>query len=187
MQFKIDYSNDKYFGDVLDTEDAGLDYHCDDEDMAMRLFSFIVEHVLEEATYHDREVPFSTIAVEEVYGSRDHGDSVEVGAGTLMDVCHRLVWLHSLEEHEIDMALALIENQGWDWFDFDNRYWADSVHYQADEDDYEDISKHELEILGKELDSDMEEFFDYDAHGQRVAEDDYDTVTFNGTMYLMSK
>lgn len=187
MRFKIDYSNDKYFGDILDTEDAGLDYHCDDEDMAMRLFSFIVDHVLEGAAYLGREAPFSTITVEEVYGSRNHGDSVDVSTGPLMDTCRRLVWLHSLEEHEIDMALALIENQGWDWFDFDNRHWAEAVSYQTDEDDYTSVSKRELEILDKELDSDMEEFFDYDAHGRRVAEDDYETVTFNGTMYLMGK
>lgn len=187
MEFKIDFSTTRYHGDVLDTESSDIDEFTDDEDKALALFSYIVLHVLDVARDYGDNAPFDTITVEEVFGERGStGDGV-TPEGNLMEICRKLVWFHELEEYDLDKALACIEDQGWGYFDFDNKYWSECIRYQVDDKDYEEVSKQELECLGQEIDPDLADFFDHDAHGRHVAESDYETVTINGAMYLMDK
>jgi hypothetical protein len=185
MRFKVDYTRDKYFGDILDTDDVDLDEFEGDEDKAMALFSYIVMHTLEVAEARNLENPFDYITVEEIYGSDDSGDSVEP-VGNLMEVCRKLVIMCAIEYDEIDRFLACVSNQGWEWFDFDNRHWADDVRYEVDEGDYESVAKEYMDDMGEGLEDRYAKHFDYDAYGQELVRDEYEEIVFNGTMYVMT-
>lgn len=194
MQFKVSYGKSMWANVILDSDRSDIDDVEDNEDRAIALASYIVRECMDQAEGW-AHFTMDDVLVECVYGERTNGDSVDVplpdGHGTfavLVEQCETLVKLHDLVEkvHDVDHLMAVIEHEGWEWFDFDSRDWADRIHIIVDEGDYEQFAKEEMDICDDSIPNHLEDFFDYQSYGEHLAiRSDYTEQVFNGRSYMM--
>lgn len=195
MLVKVNYGSKSWDFVTIDMDHSGVDEVEDADDAPMALLSYILRECMEDA---EGRVYFTLndVLIECVYGERSNGDSVIIEPesmdsefDSLLATCEKLVKLRELTDsiHDVDSLLAVIDWEEWDSFDFDNVHWMDRIHMQVGAGDYEAVAKEQMSLCDDVISDHLTEFFDYSGYGKQLIEDEYESVDFNGTMYVLHR
>lgn len=174
-RLKIDLSDVWMHGDVID-----------EDTMHSVLVNVIAVWALENGNSFDDIVP---LTVDDEYGneleiSQENADK----HNWIREVVQLYVWMDSSHHHVPDGALlGYIDNEGWEWFNFDSGLqWAEDEYDSQFDGDYEFFAKEQMERCGESIPSHLEQYFDYSSYGEELIES-YSEVEWGGEKYLFSE